>query len=170
MHERKKIPMVPVAERLWRRVEKLATGCWEFTGSKNRKGYGTLGNNNTTAMAHRVSWQSVNGDIPVGMLVLHRCDNPPCVNPDHLFLGTNQDNMDDMTAKGRRVIGERSPRSKLTAAKVIEIRRRRDAGERTEDLAAEFGVSSAGLYSAAVGLTWRHLQMPLRQPDPLDIE
>jgi hypothetical protein len=90
----------PLVERFWARVRK-GPECWEFAGP-TRKGYGQLGvGSGRHISAHRISWELANGPIPDGMQVLHTCDNPPCVNPAHLFLGTHQDNMDDMVAKGR---------------------------------------------------------------------
>jgi hypothetical protein len=78
--------------------------CWIWIGSTDTKGYGQLWKEGTQAQAHRVSWELANGLILGGLFVCHHCDNPPCVNPAHLFLGTNQDNMDDMTAKGRKLL------------------------------------------------------------------
>lgn len=85
---------------LFERTDKKENGCWEFTGFKNLKGYGKL-RSSGQQLAHRVSWVIHNGDIPKGMLVCHKCDNPPCCNPDHLFLGTAKDNAHDAIKKGR---------------------------------------------------------------------
>lgn len=91
----------PFEERFWAKVDK-GDGCWEWTGGRANRGYGHVepvrGQNRS---AHRVSWELTNGPIPDGLWVLHRCDNPPCVRPSHLFLGTHADNMRDMEAKGR---------------------------------------------------------------------
>jgi hypothetical protein len=95
-------------ERFWSKVQKT-DGCWIWTASKRHKGYGAFcySKNGVVVQgrAHRFMWEMVYGDIPAGMFVLHRCDNPACVNPDHLWLGTNQDNVDDMMRKGRHVSG-----------------------------------------------------------------
>lgn len=95
--------------RFWQHVRKATTGCWEWTGGRTpivrgRGGYGKFRRNNPRRMelAHRVAWELAHGPIPPGQDVLHSCDNPPCVRKDHLFLGTNQDNSDDMVSKGRR--------------------------------------------------------------------
>lgn len=96
--------------RFWRKVNKeTSSGCWLWTASKRNKGYGafayTLDDTLYQERAHRFSWMLYCGPIPEGLFVLHRCDTPACVNPEHLFLGTNQDNIKDMLAKGRHVRG-----------------------------------------------------------------
>jgi len=93
----------PIEIRFWYYVIKHDDGCWEWTGGTQKPGYGKLGagGGDNAAYAHRVSWEIHYGPIPEGMRVLHRCDNPPCTRPDHLFLGTQTDNMKDMWAKGR---------------------------------------------------------------------
>jgi hypothetical protein len=89
-------------ERFWGRVNKAEPNdCWSWRGAKDGMGYGTLGGDNTETPAHRVSWMIHFGEIPKGMCVLHRCDNPSCVNPNHLFLGTRLDNARDRDAKER---------------------------------------------------------------------
>src|SRR5687767_4720826 len=90
----------PLSERFWEKVRKT-DGCWLWTASRNAKGYGQIMYQRRPIHAHRVSWQLANGPIPDGLCVLHRCDNPQCVNPGHLFLGTIVDNNRDMFAKGR---------------------------------------------------------------------
>lgn len=91
----------PLGERLWARTTKTE-GCWLWDGSRNRDGYGTIGNGNTGSMlTHRAAWIVTNGPIPAGLNVCHSCDNPRCVRPDHLFLGTQYDNIQDCYAKGR---------------------------------------------------------------------
>lgn len=89
-------------KRFWSSVDKDGeNGCWLWTRGRNEHGYGVLDRKSGSGLAHRYSWELANGPIPTGLQVLHRCDNPPCVNPEHLFLGTRLDNMADMTAKGR---------------------------------------------------------------------
>lgn len=95
-------------ERFWRHVT-ISPACWEWNGTKYKQGYGktwTSGKNPKTLSAHRVSWELHNGPIPQGIDVLHSCDNPPCVKPDHLFLGNDQDNADDKVRKGRQAKGK----------------------------------------------------------------
>ena len=101
---------IPIEERFWRQTNKGgATECWNWTGAPNMWGYGQIrdmnGRYGKKKLAHRISWNIHNGPIPNGMLVLHTCDNPLCVNPNHLWLGTHKDNNDDMMKKGRHSKG-----------------------------------------------------------------
>jgi hypothetical protein len=97
----------PIAERFWPKVDRNGpNGCWVWTGSLGAKGYGRIGSGARgapTLLAHRVAWGFKHGPIPDGLFVCHKCDNPPCVNPEHLFLGTNRDNILDCMSKGRHV-------------------------------------------------------------------
>ena len=94
-------------ERFWAKVDKSGD-CWLWTASKTKEGYGYFRFDGAMRKAHRMSWLLTNGEIPEGMLVCHTCDNPSCVNPKHLWLGTNRDNMDDMNAKGRHGFAQRT--------------------------------------------------------------
>jgi hypothetical protein len=100
------------AAPFWSRVD-TSGDCWEWQGARVSKGYGSLAIEGRAATAHRRSWELTYGPIPTGMHVLHRCDNPPCVRPDHLWLGTNTENVYDSMAKGRRdhLTGSRLPPS-----------------------------------------------------------
>lgn len=145
-----------------------ADGCWLWTGTKNEHGYGLMfsGTRNAAPLkAHRVSYELHVGPISDGLWVLHRCDNPPCTRPDHLFLGTQQDNTDDMMAKGRYVgfknkdhRGSRSPRSKLTEPVVADVLRRLAAGEQGSVIAADLGVSKSTISLIGKRKTWRHVE------------
>lgn len=119
-----------------------------------------------TVRAHRFAWELEVGLIPNGMSVLHRCDNPRCVRPDHLFLGTQADNMRDMRAKGRFVPalgprkdyhGEAHPASKVTEDDVREIRRLRAEGRTLQSLADEFGLVNSAIHNIISRKTWRHV-------------
>ena len=93
-------------DKLWERVRKCESGCWEWSGCK-RNGYGSLTYEGKTWVAHRLAYTLTYGPIPNRLLVCHKCDNPGCVRPEHLFLGTQLDNMTDMVAKGRHRSGKR---------------------------------------------------------------
>jgi hypothetical protein len=161
----------------WALEEKVRVGqgeCIEWTASLGGGGYGHLCYQDGMLLVHRLAWQALHGPIPAGMLVCHHCDNPRCVNPDHLFLGTHQDNMDDCGRKGRRrpsagsgwrllrpeqrLRGERIARAKLTPEKVKEIRRRYAAGETLSSLGREFGLSHQGIRSVVLRKTWGHVE------------
>lgn len=116
------------ATRFWARVDRSGD-CWAWQG-RTVKGYGHFDVHGQTKLTHRVAYELAYGDIPDGMDILHRCDNPSCVRPEHLTPGTHADNMADMMAKGRnrQPSGERHPRAKLTWEQVREIRWRYAAG------------------------------------------
>lgn len=125
--------------------------CWEWLGARSNKNYGMISVNGRKRYAHRISWELANGAIPPDMVVCHRCDNPPCVNPAHLWVGTMQDNSRDMAVKGRSRnrprYGRDNNKTKLSDDEVSEIRARWAAGERNKTLlAAEFGVDRSRIY------------------------
>lgn len=153
------------AEKFWSRVDKSAgpDACWPWTGCRQPRGYGHFYPAfRVNLYAHRVAWELANGaPVPAGMFVMHACDNPACVNPAHLSVGTQSDNMQDCARKGRAhrvsLQGEAHPNAKLTEAQVVEIRRRKGAGESIAVLAREFSVSEALIYFIANGRAWRHV-------------
>ena len=114
--------------------------CWFWIGGKDSDGYGLRDVDGKVKGAHRVSYEYFRGDIPEGMCVLHACDVPACVNPAHLFVGTHQDNMDDMAAKGRAAIGEKNGYAKLTKDDVLKIRAASAGGESQRSIANRFSV------------------------------
>jgi hypothetical protein len=128
--------------RFWEKVDKNgANGCWNWTAS-DVGGYGQFRLGLRMVQAHRISWELAFGEIPDKLHVLHQCDNPPCVNPAHLFLGTHQDNVDDRQQKGRTLVGEQHGKHKLSDIQVAEIRRRYSTGKETQtDLAKVFGIA-----------------------------
>lgn len=154
---------VIAAERFWPRVNRRgADECWPWQGARRAKSYGevyapAVAGARQRYQAHRVAWVLTNGPIPDGMLVCHHCDNPPCCNPAHLFLGEHADNMRDKCAKGRGGYnrGERSGKAKLTREQVAAIRAldlsRYGSGVRA---AREFGIARSQLYAIRRGARW----------------
>lgn len=168
-------------ERFWPKVEQSA-GCWIWTGARDAKGYGLMGGGSRqqgrSQRAHRLSWEIHNGPIPHGLHVLHDCpdgDNPSCVNPAHLWLGTELDNARDREAKGRGnhatgerhssktrpdsvSRGERNAFAKLTDLKVIEMRSLRSAGWKLSQLSSRYSVSEQVVSRACIGKGWSHVK------------
>ena len=146
--------------RVWAKVDHSAgpDACWPWTATRIDKGYGRIKVAGWYVLAHRVVWELTHGLIPPGLQVLHKCDNPPCCNPAHLFLGTNADNNADMVAKGRaRYVsrrGERNGRAKLTADQVLEIRRRSAAGDPAGALARLFGIAPSTVSNILARRIW----------------
>lgn len=139
----------PLPLRFWPRVNKRGPeDCWEWTGQRHPSGYGTIKVAGMMRGAHRVAWELSHGTIPAGLFVCHSCDNPPCCNPAHLFLGTSADNTRDSTAKGRhrnpRLLGERNPQAKLTErdAEIIRLLCGR-IGLTQREVARRYGVTQS---------------------------
>lgn len=155
----------PLVERFWEKVNKdgptqphMDSPCWLWTAARNSCGYGSCGyTGRTTERAHRVAAMLTLGPIPQGAHVLHRCDVRLCVRPEHLYFGTNNDNIADRVRRGRSVggngdVGERHYLAKLTADAVRFIR----ASTETDiELARRFGVSDTSVYNARMGRTWK---------------
>lgn len=174
-------------ERFWLCVQKAA-GCWLWTGYKDRDGYGRFKVNSKTVGAHQFSYQLHRGAIPNGLHICHHCDNPSCVNSDHLFLGTNQDNIADRTRKGRTASGEHNGhytkpentkrgtthynygntnapqkgvgngRAKLTEDDVRNIRRLANRNLSKRAIAAQFGVTDVLIGKIIRRELWPHVQ------------
>jgi len=141
--------------RFWARVSKT-DGCWLWKGTITVQEYGVLSFRGHIYRAHRISWELHYGPIPEGLFPCHHCDNRGCVRPDHLFLGTNRDNMRDAAAKGRLPIGERHVKAKLTATQVREIRTRYTAGGTTHrQLARDFGCCKTTISHVLAHRVWR---------------
>lgn len=147
-----------IEKRFWTQVRMASSGCLEWQGNRLAAGYGRIHLNGVMARAHRVAWQLCRGAIPEGLCVLHECDNPPCVNPVHLFLGTHADNAADRDRKGRQAKGERQGLAKLTCEKVKRIRQLLYAGHSQRSLGREFQVSNYVIFAIKHRKTWRWLQ------------
>ena len=151
-----------VEERFWRNVQKTE-GCWFWMGTKSRNAYGVIGLNGRggkSVTVHRLSYIMHHGDIPDGYVVMHSCDNPSCVNPDHLSIGTYKDNAQDAVAKGRHARmapkGVENGKAVLNKEKVLYIRSKPDTSH--AKLAAELGVSASCIRGVRSGRTWSHIK------------
>lgn len=156
--------MKSLRERFETKYER-GPACWVWTASRNSNGYGQIGRGPAGAgnwQAHRAAWVLEYGPIPDGVCVLHRCDNPLCVRPDHLFLGTHKDNSQDMVRKGRHALhgkgahsGERHHLAKITDATAREIRSSPETGRA---MASRLGLSEAQVSRIRTGRRWAHLR------------
>lgn len=170
-------PRKSLMERFFEKVQKTQS-CWVWTAARYRTGYGSigLGDGRGSAKAHRVSWELHKGPIPNGIEVCHQCDNPLCVNPDHLWLGTHAENMRDMAQKKRSTIGDRNPsrlypervargerngHAKLDETDVHALRIMARCGQKHGDIARVFGISSSLVSMIAAGKRWHHLKAGL---------
>jgi len=158
----------------WNQTRKTDS-CWIWTGSKTGSlGYGRFGFRNKYYLAHRLSWEFHFGEIPKGMQICHHCDNPLCVNPDHLFMGTQSDNIKDAVKKGRmknlfkkghtgldfqRPCGENCHFSKLKLKDIIKIKELLKRGIRTMEIASKFGLSQRYIYDIKNGEAWKHIYL-----------
>lgn len=151
---------VPLEIRFRSRVERRGVDdCWPWTGARDRDGYGVISDDAPSTKqlrAHRVAWALVNGPVPDGVGVLHRCDSPPCCNAAHLFLGSTQENTADRVQKGRSSRASRNAR--LTVADVRAIRDCSAMGDRQGDIARRFGVTQTAISQILTGKTWCWLE------------
>ena len=156
----------------WERHVDRSGDCWEWTASKDEKGYGYIGvpddaGDFHTKKAHRITYEFFVGPIPEGMHVLHHCDNPSCVNPDHLYAGSNADNVRDREERGRSakppiVCGRRNGNAVLTESDVIRIRERALGGESERSIADQAGVGRSTVHHVIDGTSWGWLKEPSR--------
>jgi len=156
--------LYPLFPRFWGKMSAPSDNecwAWKYGTFKKRGGYGQFSYNSIPSYAHRVSWELVFGEIENGLCVLHKCDNPPCCNPNHLFLGTRADNNEDMENKGRSVkrgaLGEKNINAKLTAQDITNIKRLRKTGKPRKEVAALFDVSIATISRITSNKAWKHL-------------
>lgn len=158
-------------DRFWRKVSRTDNDddCWLWTGSKDGGNYGVFFLQERNQKAHRASWLLHYGAIPDRTFVLHRCDNPSCVNPKHLFLGSHIDNMQDMARKGRSTKGERSATAKLTETQIEQVFKLRKHGWLIKDIAIHLGVGKTCIQSLLAGTSWTHLNNPKVQERPRDV-
>jgi len=152
---------------------RLESGCIEWTGYRDKDGYGkfhaggiTIERGSRARPGKRIAWvvqahrfaMAIDGvDVPDDLVVRHQCDNPPCVNPEHLLVGTDKENKADALSRGRACVGQRHPFARLTDEIVREIIRRRSSGERHASIAASLGVSTASV-STVGRVSWRHIR------------
>lgn len=163
----------PPEERFWKHVEK-SDDCWNWTASLSN-GYGQFSKGNKQiTLSHRFSYEIHIGKIPDGMFICHKCDNPRCVRPDHLFLGTSSDNMKDMASKGRGVFqkhpeklkrGSEQHLAKLTNFKVFKLRRLKLAGVSFRRISMWIDLDRSTITDAIKGRTWAHVPFPKSRSD-----
>ena len=169
-------PKPTLEQRFWGRVTVTDEGsCWEWQGARSHAGYGKLVRDRHLVSTHRLSWEFATGHpVPDDLLVCHRCDNPPCVNPSHLFLGDKSANAIDMVMKGRhdtksRIRGEEHARARLTDAVVADIRARHASDESVASIARSLGVNWGTVKYAVAGVTWAHIPLTA-SPAQTDVE
>jgi hypothetical protein len=151
---------MPLEERLtrvgWTVTE---TGCWEWKGRRFTEGYGSVSFGGKDFGAHRAAYEVWVGPIPEGLLIRHKCDNPPCINPKHLEPGTKQSNADDMVERGRSLHrqGSDNATAKLTEAGVLDIRDRYSKGETLTELSRVFNVTPQCIFRVVRRKSWQHV-------------
>ena len=152
-------PRQTIVTAFWQRFRVDATsGCWEWVGTRGAHGYGLVALDGRRFLAHRVSYRLHFGDLPSGAHVCHRCDNPACVNPDHLFLGDMRSNHADKVSKGRQARGDGHGNAVLSTADVVAMRDRFAAHEASQRvLAHEYGVSPSHVSNIVNREAWKHV-------------
>lgn len=154
------LPIADPDERFWALVDRQGPDeCWPWRGTRDPRGYGSFTpvSGLPAVHVHRHAYRLAKGPIPRGLYVLHHCDNPPCVNPAHLYAGTPLDNMRDKVDRGRQPRGSGHGRAKLTEDDVRAIRRLRAMGLSQQAIAIRYGVSQANISAILLGTTWTHV-------------
>lgn len=144
-------------DRFWKKVEKRSGDeCWEWQGGKTPNGYGSFRFNGSAENTHRMSWRLTHGEIPKGLCVCHKCDNRKCVNPNHLFLGTHKENLEDMWSKGRGRRGDDHSSSRLNSLQVRVIKRLLEWGTLYQrEIGSVFNVHQMTISDIRTGRSWR---------------
>lgn len=162
-------PVQTLRDFFWGRVE-ITDSCWLWSGGVSGFGYGHVSFRGLQTSAHRLSYRMHCGAVPSGMVVCHKCDNPRCVNPSHLFVGTQKDNIRDMVEKGRMwtqvrpedSLGTKNPAAKITEADVLAIRNTYATGRvRQKDIAAQYGLDQTVVSCIVLGKSWPHVGGPI---------
>ena len=143
-----------IEERFFSRFKKTENGCWQWNAHADKDGYGVMSSHGKNIRAHRFSYEHHIGAIPQGMSVCHKCDNPGCVNPEHLFIGSAKDNAQDALTKKRHYIGDKNGRSKITEDHAKFIKSSSMSGP---ELAEMFNVNRSTINNIRRGVTWKHL-------------
>ena len=148
-----------VKKKLLSSIKINENGCWEWQKAKHRQGYGHCPYKRKCLLAHRVSWMVFKGNLPDDILVCHHCDNPPCINPDHLFLGTDKDNTLDHIKKGKskKSRGENHYFSKLTEKEVKEMRKMRERKIKIKDISRKFNIHVSTAKNICLRKSWKHV-------------
>jgi len=143
-------------DRFWSKVKiREMSGCWEWSGYKNKQGYGQIKLNGKSVWAHRAAYEIGHGNDPSGLVVRHKCDNPSCCNPSHLILGTLADNAADRVERMRSAFGTKNCNAKLTEKDIPRIRRDRRP---LKDIAKEYGLHASNIERVKKRQSWRHVE------------
>jgi hypothetical protein len=150
-------------ERIWSRIDKKGPyDCWVWISGIGKNGYGYIKTRigprkegkNKYESAHRLVYTEVNGPIPEGMLICHKCNNRKCCNPSHLYAGTNQDNMNDKVRSGHSTFGSKNPKARLKESDIVQIRQLRSEGKTLKSIAEQFNVHLATIGYICQGKRW----------------
>ena len=155
------LPKKSAEERFWEKVDKTGN-CWEWIPSREAGGYGTFLLEGKVRKAHTVALEwAVGKKRPIDLDTCHRCDNPSCVRPSHLYFGTRQQNIDDAWARGRMQIGSERPAAKITEIDVLAIRNEYAAGAEVLDLVNHYGLKDSTIRGIVLGFKWKHVGGPI---------